>query len=26
MTISITGEPTGDDSGQMMPNLDLATD
>ena len=26
MTISITGEPTGDDSTQMMPHLDLATD
>jgi hypothetical protein len=26
MTISITGEPTGDDFPQMMPYLDLATD
>ena len=26
MTISITGEPTGDASAQMMPHLDLATD
>jgi hypothetical protein len=26
MTISITGEPTGDYSAQMMPHLDLATD
>jgi hypothetical protein len=26
MTISITGEPTGDDSARMMPHLDLATD
>ena len=26
MTISITGEPTGDDSTQKMPYLDLATD
>jgi hypothetical protein len=26
MTISITGEPTGDYSPQMMPHLDLATD
>ena len=26
MTISITGEPTGDHSAQRMPNLDLATD
>ena len=26
MTISITGEPTGDDSTRMMPHLDLATD
>ena len=26
MTISITGEPTGDASTQMMPHLDLATD
>ena len=26
MTISITGEPTGDDSPRTMPDLDLATD
>jgi hypothetical protein len=26
MTISITGEPTGDYHPQMMPHLDLATD
>jgi hypothetical protein len=26
MTISITGEPAGDYSAQMMPHLDLATD
>src|SRR5271157_3263334 len=26
MTISITGEPTGDYSPQMMPHVDLATD
>jgi hypothetical protein len=26
MTISITGEPTGDASAQMTPHLDLATD
>jgi hypothetical protein len=26
MTISITGEPTGDCSPQMMPHFDLATD
>ena len=26
MTISITGEPTGDGSTRMMPHLDLATD
>jgi hypothetical protein len=26
MTISVTGEPTGDYSPQLMPHLDLATD